>query len=59
MCWYRDEPNEVPGLHPSQLNILKSVTEVTHYVTVQANHPDLRDLGFLSNLRVIHGRERD
>lgn len=59
MYTYRDRPNNVPPLNVNQLNILNTVVEVTHYVRVQAKHKNLRSLSFLSNLRVIHGRELD
>ena len=61
LCYilYRDSHSQVPPMDPSELNILKTVEEVTHYVKIQASHINLRNLSFLSKLKIIHGRQLD
>ncbi|XP_013383048.1 epidermal growth factor receptor isoform X1 [Lingula anatina] len=49
--------NNIPPMSPSQLEALSQVREVTHYVLIQSNSPNLTSLAFLRNLEIIHGRE--
>nr|WAR33938.1 epidermal growth factor receptor 2a [Scylla paramamosain] len=44
-------------MHPSKLEMLSTLKEVTAYINIQANHPDFTNLNFLRNLEYIGGRE--
>lgn len=46
-----------PKMHPSKLEALSSLKEITGYISIQASHPEFTDLSFLRNLEVIGGRE--
>ncbi|CAC5405099.1 EGFR [Mytilus coruscus] len=46
----------IPALHPYQLNVFKSVKQITGVVVVQGKHKDFKDLSFLGNLTTIYGR---
>ncbi|KAK3082662.1 hypothetical protein FSP39_001823 [Pinctada imbricata] len=50
---------KIPGLTIDQLDVFKTVKEITGYLMVQSNVENLTSLSFLSNLTVIHGRELD
>ncbi|XP_063410960.1 epidermal growth factor receptor-like isoform X3 [Mytilus trossulus] len=54
-----DTQFKIPGITVADLQILKSVKEVTGYIMIQSNDTNFRNLSFLSNLEVIHGREVD
>ena len=54
-----DTQYKIPGITVEDLQIFKSVREVTGYITIQSNETNFRNLSFLSNLEVIHGREVD
>lgn len=54
-----DTQYKIPGVTVADLQILKSVQEVTGYIMIQSNDTNFRNLSFLSNLEVIHGREVD
>lgn len=54
-----DEYNNVTGLDIKNLDWLQGVQEITGYLTVQASPPELKDLSFLKNLKVIGGRNID
>lgn len=56
---FRDSHRQIAGLTAADLEILSSVTEITSYLIVQANHSDITSLSFLRNLRYIRGRELD
>uniref|UniRef100_K1QRM9 Acidic leucine-rich nuclear phosphoprotein 32 family member A n=1 Tax=Magallana gigas TaxID=29159 RepID=K1QRM9_MAGGI len=55
----RDNYTHLEGLKREQLNVFKTVKEITGYLTVQGGNPAMSDLSFLSNLQVIHGRDLD
>lgn len=46
----------IPALHPYQLGVFKTVTELTGVLIVQGAHEDFKDLSFLGNLTTIYGR---
>ncbi|XP_071148788.1 epidermal growth factor receptor-like [Mytilus edulis] len=46
----------IPALHPYQLEVFKSVKEITGVLVVQGKHKDFKDLSFLGNLTTIYGR---
>ncbi|CAG2237348.1 CASP8 [Mytilus edulis] len=46
----------IPALHPYQLDVFKSVKEITGVLVVQGKHKDFKDLSFLGNLTTIYGR---
>ncbi|VDI68897.1 epidermal growth factor receptor [Mytilus galloprovincialis] len=54
-----DTQYKTPGVTVDDLQVLKSIKEVTGYIMIQSNHTNFRNLSFLSNLEVIHGREVD
>ncbi len=56
---YRDIHRNISNLNLEDLNVLKTVKEITGYMVIQADHSlDMfTNLAFLSNLEVIHGRE--
>ncbi|CAL1544739.1 unnamed protein product [Lymnaea stagnalis] len=47
---------KIEGIHPHNLSVLQHVKEITGYLLIQASHPEFTDLGFLSSLETIHGR---
>ncbi|XP_013793374.2 epidermal growth factor receptor-like [Limulus polyphemus] len=54
-------PNNTLGplyreMHPKQLDIFNTLREVTEYISIQAKHPDFKNLAFLRHLEVIRGR---
>ncbi|KAG7169351.1 Epidermal growth factor receptor-like, partial [Homarus americanus] len=46
-----------PKMHPSKLEILSTLKEVTGFINIQATHPEFTNLSFLRNLEVIGGRD--
>lgn len=58
-CLCRDKYLGTVALRPHQLSALESIQEVTDFVQIQANQPHFRNLNFLKNLRIIHGRKLD
>lgn len=44
-------------MHPSKLNVLKTVVNITGFLNIQASHPDFKNLSFLSKLETIDGRQ--
>lgn len=54
-----DAQFKIPGLTVEDLQILKSVKEITGYIIIQSNDTNFRNLSFLSSLEIIHGREVD
>ncbi|VDH91332.1 epidermal growth factor receptor, partial [Mytilus galloprovincialis] len=54
-----DTQYKTPGVTVLDLQVLKSIKEVTGYIMIQSNDTNFRNLSFLSNLEVIHGREVD
>lgn len=57
---YRDTYKNLAGLKRAQLDVFKTVREITGYLMVQGgNTAEMPDLSFLSNLQIIHGRELD
>ncbi|OQV21589.1 Epidermal growth factor receptor [Hypsibius exemplaris] len=48
-----------PPVHPTELEQLSTIREITGYFRLDATHPDLRSLSFLRNLEFIHGRTLD
>ncbi|XP_061163896.1 epidermal growth factor receptor-like isoform X2 [Saccostrea echinata] len=55
-----DNYQKLKGLKREQLDVLKTVKEITGYLMVQGgNSQEMPDLFFLSNLQIIHGRELD
>lgn len=55
----RDNYTHLEGLKREQLNVFKTVKEITGYLMVQGGNQAMSDLSFLSNLQIIHGRELD
>ena len=53
---YSDPYEGIRGLNISQLSVLENVQEITDYLLIEADWEVFTDLKFLSNLRVIHGR---
>ncbi|XP_052079239.1 receptor tyrosine-protein kinase erbB-4-like [Mytilus californianus] len=49
----------IPGITVVDLQVFKNLKEVTGYVQIQSNDPEMTTVSFLSNLEVIHGRELD
>ncbi|KAK4296732.1 hypothetical protein Pmani_030810 [Petrolisthes manimaculis] len=45
-----------PRMHPSKLEVLSTLKEVTGFINIQATHPEFTNLTFLRNLEVIGGR---
>nr|XP_022328410.1 epidermal growth factor receptor-like isoform X3 [Crassostrea virginica] len=55
-----DTYKNLAGLKRAQLDVFKTVREITGYLMVQGgNTAEMPDLSFLSNLQIIHGRELD
>lgn len=55
-------PNNTLGvrykpLHPSRLDVFKNIKEITGFLSVQASHPDFKNLSCFKNLKVIGGRQ--
>lgn len=46
-----------PKMHPSKLEVFSTLKQVTGYVSIQASHPDFKNLSFFRNLEVIGGRQ--
>ena len=44
-------------MHPSRLEVFKTLREITGYLNIRAKHPDFRDLSYFSNLKSIDGRQ--
>lgn len=47
------------GIHPSQLEQLSTVKEITGFLRIDGHHKDMTDLSFLRNLETIDGRMLD
>ncbi|XP_063411698.1 epidermal growth factor receptor-like [Mytilus trossulus] len=54
-----DAQYKTPGVTIDDLQVLQNIKEVTGYIMIQSNDTNFRNLSFLSNLEVIHGREVD
>lgn len=54
-----DNYTHLEGLKREQLNVFKTVKEITGYLMVQGGNQAMSDLSFLSNLQIIHGRDLD
>ena len=48
---------KLPEMHPRELEVFNTLTEITGYINIQAYHPDFRNLSFLRNLETIGGRD--
>ncbi|XP_076337707.1 epidermal growth factor receptor-like isoform X1 [Tachypleus tridentatus] len=46
-----------PEMHPKSLEVFSTLKEVTGYISIQASHPDFKNLSFFRNLEVIGGRQ--
>lgn len=46
-----------PRMHPGKLDVFHTLREVTGYVSIQASHPDFRNLSYFKNLEIIGGRQ--
>ncbi|KFM81599.1 Epidermal growth factor receptor, partial [Stegodyphus mimosarum] len=46
-----------PRMHPSRLEAFSSLKEVTGYVSIQALHPEFKNLSCFRNLEIIGGRQ--
>lgn len=44
-------------MHPSQLEVFKTLREITGYLNIRAKHPDFKDLSYFTNLMTIGGRQ--
>lgn len=44
-------------MHPSRLEVFKTLREITGYLNIQASHRDFKDLSFLRNLKIIGGSQ--
>lgn len=44
-------------MHPSRLEVFKTIREITGYLNIQANHSEFKNLSCLKNLQVIGGRQ--
>lgn len=54
-------PNNTMGakyepMHPSKLMVFQSVRSISGWVSIQAHHPEFKNLSFLSQLETIEGR---
>jgi len=56
---FSDPYRHIPMMNPNRLRALESVEEITDYLWVDTNFTGLRHLNFLSNLRVIYGRNTE
>ncbi|CAC5399790.1 unnamed protein product [Mytilus coruscus] len=54
-----DVQYNIPGITVADLQVFKNLMEVTGYVQIQSNDPQMTTVSFLSNLEVIHGMELD
>lgn len=60
LCGLCSDPvHNLSGIHPSELNALESVQEITDFLQIQANFTGFHNLSFFRNLKVIHGRALD
>ncbi|XP_055938394.1 epidermal growth factor receptor-like isoform X1 [Argiope bruennichi] len=46
-----------PKMHPSKLEVFSTLKEVTGYISIQASHPDFKNLTYFRNLESIGGRQ--
>ncbi|GIY37822.1 epidermal growth factor receptor [Caerostris extrusa] len=46
-----------PKMNPSKLEVFSTLKEVTGYISIQASHPDFKNLTFFRNLESIGGRQ--
>ena len=46
-----------PEMHPRELEVFSTLTEVTGHINIQASHPEFTNLSFLRNLETIGGRD--
>lgn len=44
-------------MHPSRLNVFKTLREITGYLSIQASHPEFKNLSCFKNLKTIGGRQ--
>jgi len=44
-------------MHPSRLEVFKTLREITGYLNIQAHHPDFKNLSCFRNLHTIGGRQ--
>lgn len=44
-------------MHPSRLDVFKTVKEITGFLNIQATHSDFKDLSYFKNLEIIGGRQ--
>ncbi|XP_015916068.1 epidermal growth factor receptor isoform X2 [Parasteatoda tepidariorum] len=44
-------------MHPRRLEVFRTLKQVTGYVSIQASHPDFKNLSFFENLQMIGGRQ--
>lgn len=44
-------------MHPSRLEVFKTLREITGYLNIRASHPDFRNLSFFRNLKHIGSRQ--
>jgi len=44
-------------MHPSRLEVFRTLREITGYLNIKAKHPDFKDLSYFTNLRTIDGRQ--
>ncbi|XP_063411494.1 epidermal growth factor receptor-like [Mytilus trossulus] len=54
-----DVHNNIPGITVGDLQVFKNLKEVTGFVQIQSNDPEMKTVSFLSNLEVIHGMDVD
>ncbi|XP_018020584.1 epidermal growth factor receptor isoform X2 [Hyalella azteca] len=48
---------KLPEMHPRELEVFSTLTEVTGFINIQASHPEFTNLSFLRNLETIGGRD--
>lgn len=46
-----------PPMHPSRLEVFKTLREITGYLNIQASHPDFKNLSYFRNLKFINGSQ--
>lgn len=44
-------------MHPSRLEVFKTLHNITGFLNIQASHPDFKNLSYFRNLRYIGGRD--
>lgn len=44
-------------MHPSRLEVFKTLREITGYLNIRAKHPDFKDLSYFTNLKTIGGHQ--